>query len=92
MTTLDLAFAKAAALPESAQEFIARELLERIDTLSRLRAAIDQGLAELDAGFGTPLDIEALIAQARAAHPLPKGEGCTAPLRRRTAPDRMTAG
>ena len=74
MTTLDLAFAKAAALPEPAQEFIARELLERIDTLSRLRAAIDQGLAELDAGLGRPLDIEALIAQARA-HPLPLGEG-----------------
>ena len=64
-TTLDLAFAKATALPEPARETIAREILERIDTLARLRAAIDQGIAELDAGLGAPLDIEAFLTQAR---------------------------
>ena len=74
MTTLDLAFAKAAALPEAARERVALDLLDHIESLSRLRAAIDEGLAELDAGLGAPLDIEALIAQARA-HPLPEGEG-----------------
>jgi flagellin len=47
--TLELALAKAAALPEAAQERIAYELLERIDTLSALKAAIDEGIAELDA-------------------------------------------
>jgi hypothetical protein len=47
--TLELALAKAAALPEAAQERIAYELLERIDTLSAWKAAIDEGIAELDA-------------------------------------------
>jgi hypothetical protein len=46
--TLELAVAKVAALPEAAQERIAYELLERIDTLSALKAAIDEGIAELD--------------------------------------------
>jgi len=64
--TLELAVAKAASLPEAAQEQIAYELLERIDTLSALRAAIDVGLAELDAGLGTPLDIDEVIREARA--------------------------
>ena len=63
--TLELALAKAAALPEAAQERIAYELLERIDTLSSLKAAIDEGIAELDAGLGTPLDIEEIIREAR---------------------------
>jgi hypothetical protein len=64
--TLELAVAKAAAVPEAAQEQIAYELLERIDALSALRAAIDVGLAELDAGHGTPLDIDEVIREARA--------------------------
>ena len=65
MTTLDLAFAKAAALPEAARERVALDLLDHIDTLSRLRAAIDEGLAELDAGLGAPLVIEAFLVQVR---------------------------
>lgn len=64
--TLQLAFSKAAALPEPAREKIARELLDRIDALSRLRAEVDAGIAELDAGLGAPLDVEALIREARA--------------------------
>ena len=60
--------AKAAALPEAAQERIAYELLERIDTLSSLKAAIDEGIAELDAGLGTPLDIEEIIREARSEY------------------------
>lgn len=66
--TFDLAFSKAAALPEAAREKIARELLDRIEVLSRLRAEIDFGLSELDAGLGTPLDVDDLIRQARAEH------------------------
>ena len=38
--TLELAIAKAAELPEAAQEQLGRELLERIDSLSKLRAEI----------------------------------------------------
>ena len=64
--TLELAVAKAGALPEAAQERLAYELLERIDTLSALRTAVDVGLAELDAGLGTPLDVEEVIREARA--------------------------
>lgn len=66
--TLDLAFSKAAALPEPARERIARELLDRIEVLSRLRAEIDIGLSELDAGLGRPLDVDDVIRQARAEH------------------------
>lgn len=66
--TLDLAFLKAAALPQAAREKIARELLDRIEILSRLRAEIDIGLSELDAGLGAPLDVDDLIRQARAEY------------------------
>jgi hypothetical protein len=63
--TLDLAFSRAAALPEAAQERIGRDLLDHLDALSKLRAEIDAGLEELNAGLGEPLDVEDLIRQAR---------------------------
>ena len=66
--TLELAIAKAAALPEVAQERIAHELLQRIDAISSLRAAINVGIAELDASLGTPLDIEDVIRDARTEY------------------------
>jgi len=62
---LELAIAKAAGLPEAAQEQLGRDLLERIDALSSLRADIQVGLDELNAGKGEPLDVEELIRQAR---------------------------
>jgi hypothetical protein len=64
--TLDIALSKVAALPEAAQEMIARELLDRVETLSRLRDEIDAGVAELDAGLGAPLAVDDLIREARA--------------------------
>jgi hypothetical protein len=66
--TLTLAIDKAIALPEAAQEQIGRELLERIDSLTQMRAAIEVGVRELDAGKGEPLDIEDVIREARAEH------------------------
>ena len=66
--TLELAMTKAANLPEAAQEQIGRELLERIDALAELRADIEVGLRELDAGLGEELDIEDVIRQARDEH------------------------
>jgi hypothetical protein len=66
--TLELAMTKAAALPEAAQEQLGRELLERIDTLARLRTEIEAGARELDAGLGEELDIEDIIRQARDEH------------------------
>ena len=63
--TLELAMAKAANLSEAAQEQLGRELLERIDSLTELRAEIDAGLNELDAGRGQELDVEDVIRDAR---------------------------
>jgi hypothetical protein len=61
--TLEIALTKAADLPEAAQERLGRDLLERIDQLARLRADVQLGLAELDAGLGEELDIEDLIRE-----------------------------
>ena len=66
--TLALAIDKAKALPEAAQEQLGREMLERIDALADLRAAIEVGIRELDAGMGEQLDIEDVIREARAGH------------------------
>jgi hypothetical protein len=66
--TLELALSTAASLPEAAQEQLGRELLERIESLAGLRAEIDIGIRELDAGLGEELDIDDLIRQARAEH------------------------
>ena len=63
--TLELAVSKASTLPEAAQEQLGRELLERIETLEQLRAEIEVGLRELDAGLGEVLDLEQIIRQAR---------------------------
>jgi len=63
--TLELGLSKAANLSEAAQEQLGRELLERIDTLAELRAEMEIGLQELDAGLGDDLDIEALIQEVR---------------------------
>ncbi len=65
---LELAMAKAAALPEAAQEQLGRELLERIETLAALRAEIELGIAELDAGKGEELDLEDFLRQLREEH------------------------
>jgi hypothetical protein len=67
-TALELAMAKAATLPEAAQEQLGRELLERIEALTQLRAKIDEGIRELDAGLGEELDIDTFIEQLRNEH------------------------
>jgi hypothetical protein len=66
--SLELALSKAAELPEAAQEQLGREILERLDAFSELRAELEAGLGELDAGLGEPLDIDEVIAQARKEH------------------------
>jgi len=66
--TLELAISKAAALPEAAQEQIGRELLERIDVLSELRAQIEVGLRELDSGKGSEIEVDQIITRARKEH------------------------
>lgn len=66
--TVKLAIAKVSKLPEAAQEQLGRELLERIETLERLRAEIEIGVRELDAGLGEELNIEDVIRQAHKEH------------------------
>jgi hypothetical protein len=70
--TLELALAKATALPEAAQEQLGRELLERIETLDGLRREIEIGIQELDAGQGEELDLDQIIRQAREEYAKPK--------------------
>jgi hypothetical protein len=67
-TALKLAIAKAAELPEAAQEQLGRELLDRIEMLTQLRAEIDVGIRELDAGLGEELDFEKFIEQLHDEH------------------------
>lgn len=66
--TLELAISKAAALPEAAQEQLGRDLLRRVEALAELRAEIEIGLRELDAGLGQELDVEEFLKQAHAQH------------------------
>jgi hypothetical protein len=63
--TLELAVAKAAELPEADQERIGRDLLAYIEALAELRAKLQIGIDELDAGLGRPLDIEDLIRRRK---------------------------
>src|SRR5439155_13187434 len=48
--TLEIAIAKAAELSDAAQEQLGRDMLERIDSLAELRAALEVGVRQLDAG------------------------------------------
>ena len=66
--TFELAVTKVAKLPESTQEQLGRELLERIESLEQLRSEIEIGIRELDSGLGEDLDIEDTIRQARGEH------------------------
>jgi hypothetical protein len=66
--TLELAMSKASALPEAAQEKIGRDVLERVEALAHLRAEIEIGIRELDAGMGTEIHMPDIIRQARKEH------------------------
>ena len=63
--TLELPVAKAAELPEADQERIGRDLLAYIDALAELRAKLQVGIDELDAGLGRPLDVEDVIRRGK---------------------------
>jgi hypothetical protein len=63
---LERALAEAAKLPDPAQEGIGRELLAHIEKLRALRTDLQEGIRSLDAGEGRTLDVEDVIARARA--------------------------
>ena len=59
---------KVATLPEAAQERIGREVLEHIEDLAELRAELEVGIKQLDAGLGEELNMDEVIARARSEH------------------------
>jgi hypothetical protein len=63
--TLEIAMHKASALPAAAQEKIGRDVLESVERLARLRAEVEIGIRELDAGLGEELQMSDVIKQAR---------------------------
>ena len=65
---LEQAMEKVAALPESDQERIGRDVLSHVEKLRRLRIEIDKGNRSLERGEGTELDIEDFIRRAHARH------------------------
>ena len=67
-STLELAVAKAAELPEADQERIGRELLAHVRALGELRAELQIGIDELDSGRGVELDGEELLAKLHREH------------------------
>ena len=66
--TLTEAIIKAQALPGADQERVGRDLSQYVDSLGVLRTKLDQGIRSLDAGLGKELDIEDVIARARAEY------------------------
>lgn len=63
--TLEMAIAKVSELPEAAQDEIGRQLLEHLESLAQLRAELQIGIDELDAGLGRPLDIDDVKRRGR---------------------------
>ena len=65
---LDAAIAKAHELPAADQERIGRALSDYVDQLRALRRDLSAGVRSLDSGQGREIDIESVIARARASH------------------------
>lgn len=63
MTQDDLFEQKMMKLADIAERY--KGTMKALSGPARLHEEIDIGLAELEAGLATPLDVEALIAQAR---------------------------
>jgi Arc/MetJ-type ribon-helix-helix transcriptional regulator len=55
------AIAKVEALPEAAQEHIARELIDYVDKLNALRADLESGIKQIDAGEARELDVDEFL-------------------------------
>jgi hypothetical protein len=65
---LELALAKAALLPEAAQEELGLAILERIHELEELRTDIEAAERELDAGLGSELDADEFLRLIHTEH------------------------
>jgi len=62
------AITKVEALPEADQDRIARQLIDYLDKLNALRADIQKGVRQLDAGEGRELDVEEFLREMHAQH------------------------
>jgi hypothetical protein len=60
------AMAKVEALPAPVQERIAQELIGYVDKINALRADLNEGLRQLDAGQEREIDFDQLLKRARA--------------------------
>jgi hypothetical protein len=60
---LEQAIAEVAALSESDQEQIGRQLLSHVEKLRGLREDLDKGIRSLDAGKGRAVDIDDFVRQ-----------------------------
>lgn len=65
---LKVALEKAADLPESVQEEIGFAVIDRVAAWKKLRADIQVGIDQLDAGLGRQIDFEALIKELHEEH------------------------
>ncbi len=61
--TFERAIAEVAALPDTDQEQIGRQLLSHVEKLRRLREELDKGVRSLDAGKGRTFSIDEFIRQ-----------------------------
>ena len=66
--TLELALAKAAELPEAAQDALGLDLLDRIAALAKLRADLQVGIDDLDAGRSREIDFEDFLEELHREH------------------------
>ena len=68
MNALEIAIDKAHTLPKETQEQIGRDMLLRIEKLEQLRADLQVGIDELDAGGGEEIEIDDIIGEAHRQH------------------------
>jgi hypothetical protein len=60
------AIAKVETLPQPVQDRIAQELSDYVDKLNALRADLQSGIHQLDAGEGKEIDFDGLMRKARS--------------------------
>ena len=65
---LEQAIEIVSTLPEADQDRIAKELIYYVDKLMALRADVEVGIRQLDAGEGRELDINEFLREAREKH------------------------
>jgi len=66
--TFALATKEVAKLPKETQAEFGRDLIDRIAAWRELREKIAEGVRELNAGMGRPLDIKKFMKEFRRRH------------------------